>query len=72
LIGDELFYSYEINLLQSQSFLFYVFEATSRQEEIFQILWSILSIAWIGAFWVFRDTVGNFVFSIFQWIKGKI
>jgi cell division protein FtsX len=70
---SDLFYSYEINFNQNQSFFFDAFDLfVERQEDIFQILWSILSIAWIGAFWVFRDTVGNFVFSIFQWIKGKI
>jgi hypothetical protein len=63
----------EINFNQDRSFLFDVFDATSRRDkERMQWVWSILSIAWIGGFWFFRDTVGNFVFSIFQWIKGKI
>jgi hypothetical protein len=63
----------EINFNQDRSFLFDVFDATSRREkERMQWVWSILSIIWIAGFWFFRDTVGNFVFSIFQWIKGKI
>ena len=68
---DDLFS--EINFNQDRSFLFELFDTTNqRKEDKIQMLWTMLSIIWIGGFWFFRDTVGNFVFSIFQWIKGKI
>lgn len=64
---------FEINLNQDRSFLFELFDTTNqRKEDKIQMLWTMLSIIWIGGFWFFRDVVGNFIFSIFQWIKGKI
>jgi hypothetical protein len=69
---SDLFSVYEIIFDKDRSFLFDVFDIKSCCDEGMQWVWSILSIAWIGGFWFFRDTVGNFVFSIFQWIKGKI
>jgi len=64
---------FEINFERDRSLLFDAFGdyRLSRDDKI-DMLWYTLSIICIGGFWFFRDAVGNYFYSIFQWIKGKI